>query len=355
MVPSPPSTTPVPPSVAPPVPASGPAGLELCHIGVVLRSVIGVEALLAVGTALVATDANAWLLAWSLASVAALPGVLAWLVVVCAARQPLAALGRRSAVARALATAAAGAAAAAFGLALRSWALDVHPPATVWLAALVAGAGLAWMFIGWLELRARAGAPAEARARLAQLQASIRPHFLFNTLNSAVALVRLDPERAESVLEDLAELFRIALAADQNPAAVVTLDDELALARRYLAIEEVRFGPRLQVRWELDAQAGSVRLPLLLLQPLVENAVRHGIEPADEGGLLRIRTQRERGRVVVSVANTLPLESVPRPGAGMALRNVRERLQLLHDVNATFAARREGDVFRVHITLPLPD
>jgi two-component system sensor histidine kinase AlgZ len=201
----------------------------------------------------------------------------------------------------------------------------------------------------WLRLRAKATLPAETTARLAELQSRIRPHFLFNTLNTALTLVRLDPAKAEGVLEDLAELFRVAIG---DTAESVSLAEEVELAQRYLDIEQVRFGTRLHVSWELDPEAGSARVPPLLLQPLVENAVRHGVEPSAEGGVIRIRTKVKVGRAVLSIANSVPKE-VSRPGSGMALKNVRERLRLMHDVAAQFETRQEADVFRVQIVVPL--
>jgi two-component system sensor histidine kinase AlgZ len=133
----------------------------------------------------------------------------------------------------------------------------------------------------------------------------------------------------------------------------VTLDQEVALARRYLEIEQVRFGDRLQLRWELDPAAGTARVPPLLLQPLVENAVRHGVEPSESGGMVRVRTRVRRGEVWISVANSVPHEA-SRPGSGLALANVRERLRLMHDVAARFEAGPDGDrVWRVQVVVPL--
>ena len=217
------------------------------------------------------------------------------------------------------------------------------------VAPPLAGAALAAALFQWLHLRAKATLPAETTARLAELQSRIRPHFLFNTLNTALALVRLDPARAEGVLEDLAELFRVALT---DAASRSTLADEVELARRYLAIEQIRFGERLQVAWELDPAAAGARVPPLLLQPLVENAVRHGVEPSPDGGTIRMRTRVKRGRAVVTIANSVPA-TPSRPGHGMALKNVRERLRLMHDVAAQFEARRGPDVFHVQIVVPL--
>jgi two-component system sensor histidine kinase AlgZ len=212
-----------------------------------------------------------------------------------------------------------------------------------------AGVGVAGLLWSWLAWRARVWQPAQAQARLAELQSRIRPHFLFNALNTALALVRSDPARAERVLEDLSDLFRTALA---DTSAATSLDEEIALARAYLAIEQVRFGDRLRVEWEIDRATGSARVPPLVLQPLVENAVRHGVEPAAGGGRVWVRAQARRGQAVITVSNTLP-EEPSVPGHGMALHNVRERLRLLHDVAAECTTWREGEVFHVRIVLPM--
>ena len=142
------------------------------------------------------------------------------------------------------------------------------------------------------------------------------------------------------------------MAITENPESV-SLAEEVVLAQRYLEIEQVRFGSRLQVVWELDPEAGLARVPPLLLQPLVENAVRHGVEPAPEGGVIRIRTRVKLGRALVSIVNSLPGTPRPQPGNGIALQNVRERLRLMHDMAAQFETRREADVYRVQIVLPL--
>jgi two-component system sensor histidine kinase AlgZ len=141
----------------------------------------------------------------------------------------------------------------------------------------------------------------------------------------------------------------VALA---DTGEAVTLGQEVTLAKRYLAIEQIRFGSRLKLVWDLDAAAELARVPPLLLQPLVENAVRHGVEPADEGGTIRVRTRVRMGRAVVSIANTVP-KAASRPGNGIALHNVRERLRLMHDVSAQFETRLDRGVFRVQIVVPL--
>jgi two-component system sensor histidine kinase AlgZ len=171
---------------------------------------------------------------------------------------------------------------------------------------------------------------------------------LFNTLNSAIALVRDEPAKAESLLEDLSDLFRHAL---MDQGEFVTLADEIALAQRYLAIEQVRFGDRIQVKWVLDPEASAAKLPPLLLQPLLENAVKHGVEPSANGAQIRISTQRRGASVIIKVANTVPAGH-GEPGSGLALDNVRDRLKLLHDVQGQFRSALEDGIFQVRIEVP---
>jgi len=322
------------------------AVFDVCHVGVVLRALLFVHGVLAIGVLFAASSFAAWLVQFSSGSSTAFPAVLIWLLAVCAAKQPLGALpvALQWTVAIGL-----GAASGAGGAQLAWLAAGDPLGSPTWLAPALAGAAMAAAMFQWLRLRAQATVPAETTARLAELQSRIRPHFLFNTLNTALALVRLDPIRAEGVLEDLAELFRVAIA---DTAESVTLSEEVELARRYLAIEQIRFGTRLQVSWDLDPHAGSARVPPLLLQPLVENAVRHGVEPADAGGVIRIRTRVKLGRALISVVNSVPSRP-SRPGSGIALRNVRERLRLMHDVAAQFDTKVERGVFRVQIVVPL--
>jgi len=192
-----------------------------------------------------------------------------------------------------------------------------------WFASAAAGALLSGMLLAGLFWRARAQTPAATAARLAELQSRIRPHFLFNTLNSAIALVRAEPLKAE-----------------------------IMLAQRYLAIEAIRFGERLQISWNLDALAMQARLPPLLLQPLVENAIKHGVEPSATGAQVKISTERRGGVVVVKVNNTTPA-GVGHRGNGLALANVRERLLLLHDVQARFQTVYRDGVFQVRLELPV--
>ena len=329
------------------------AAFDVCHPALALRAVLLVQAVLAIvalGTADSPADWGARQAALAFGGVA---GTLVWLVAVCGARRPLRRLGTAPRAALVLAL---GALAALLAWAPLWWAgLAPWVGGLRGAAVLLAGAGFAALLWAWLDMRSRIWHPANASARLAELQSRIQPHFLFNALNTALALVRVDPARAESVIEDLAQLFRTALA---DTGASVSLDEEIELARRYLAIEQIRFGKRLQVDWQIDsadARVGTARVPPLVLQPLVENAVRHGVEPSARGGRVRVQAVVQRGQVVVLVSNTVGDEP-GSPGHGMALHNVRERLRLLHDVGAQCDVWREpgpdGDIFHARIVLP---
>lgn len=317
---------------------------DACQLGVVLRAVSFVELVLAVAALFVAQTPLDWVLQLALLTGAALPATLAWLLAACALKHLLVRLSSRLQVGAAIVLGGLSGAGGCVTLLLAD-VLD-RPP---WIASGAAGALLAAVLAAGLLMRARARAPAAAAARLSELQSRIRPHFLFNTLNSAIALVRAEPARAEALLEDLSDLFRQALA---DPGEAVPLADEIELARRYLAIEQVRFGDRLQLEWSLDARAGRAMLPPLLLQPLVENAVRHGVEPSEQGATVRVSTRRQGSVVVIKVTNTVPA-GAGAPGHGVALDNVRDRLQLLHDVQARFRCGLVDGVYQVRMEVPV--
>jgi two-component system sensor histidine kinase AlgZ len=217
----------------------------------------------------------------------------------------------------------------------------------VWRDAILAAAAAA-ATLYWARLRGQSYLPALAEARLAALQSRIRPHFLFNSLNAVLGLIRSDARRAETILEDLADLFRV-LMRDHHQR--VPLDEEIALCRKYLDIESLRLGSRLMVEMQIDERATSALVPLLLLQPLVENAVLHGIEPAAEAGLVKIDVERRGNQVAVTISNPWHGEQV-RTGHHMGLSNVRQRLELLHDLEARLETRLEDGRFVLVMTLP---
>lgn len=189
-------------------------------------------------------------------------------------------------------------------------------------AALTAllGAALLRYFYVLAEWRARLAAV--SRAQFEALQARIRPHFLFNSMNTVAALIRVDPTAAERMVEDLTDLFRAALGADEAPS---TLGAELALMDRYLAIEQLRLGERLRVERDTAGLPVDLEMPSLLLQPLVENAVYHGIQPLRQGGTVRIAGRRVGGAVEIEIGNPLPPDA-PAPRNGHAQDNVRRRI-----------------------------
>ncbi|MGB3873948.1 MAG: histidine kinase [Stenotrophomonas sp.] len=183
------------------------------------------------------------------------------------------------------------------------------------------------------------------QAELEALQARIHPHFLFNTLNTGAALVHEQPEKAEQLLLDLADLFRAALAGP----SLIPLHEELLLARRYAEIEQLRFGSRMQVEWALPEVLPELPVPTLSIQPLVENAIHHGVEPSTTCCLLRIAVEAAANHVRVSVSNDLPPSSAfPRTGHGVGLHAVRERVAAM---GGQVETRIEAGRYEVTMTL----
>jgi len=215
------------------------------------------------------------------------------------------------------------------------------------IAALLGAAMLRYFYV-LAEWQARLAAVAHARVEA--LQARIRPHFLFNSMNTVAALVRVDPEAAERTVEDLSELFRAALGQDDTHSG--TLGEELHLVDRYLDIEQLRLGERLHVRRELDDLPLDASMPVLLLQPLVENAVRHGVQPLREGGEVVLRGTREGSMMRIEIDN--PLAETPTiGGSGHGLNNVRQRVAYHFGPRASMDAGPQGNRFVVKLYLPI--
>lgn len=319
---------------------------DACQVGVVLRTVLVVQAVLAVVMMFFETTLIGWGAKLALITGGALPGTLLWLIITCSLKHQLQRLPRTWQYAAGVGL---GFVSGLYASCMLLLAAAIQSPP--WLASGFAGALFAAALVAALEWRAKGRTPAATAAKLAELQSRIRPHFLFNTLNSAIALVRQEPARTESLLEDLSDLFRAALAEHGES---VTLAQEIELAKNYLSIEQVRFGERLQVQWQLDPAANTAKLPPLLLQPLVENAVHHGVEPSPQGASIVISTKREGSKVMVMISNTLPITTkASTSGSGIALNNVRERLSLLHDLESSFQAGVKNGQFMVRIELPV--
>jgi two-component system sensor histidine kinase AlgZ len=187
-------------------------------------------------------------------------------------------------------------------------------------------------------------------AELKALKAQVNPHFLFNSLNSISALTSIDASRAREMCILLGEFLRMTLGLGEK--AAVPLREELELLRRFLAIEKVRFGARLQVDEHIDAQAQSCLVPPLILQPLVENAIAHGIANLPQGGTVRLRAQCSDGRLQIWIENSFDAETARTRKGGMGLTNVRQRLEARHPKQANMQAVAEEDSFRVSLSIP---
>ncbi|MBS1160846.1 MAG: Histidine kinase internal region [Proteobacteria bacterium] len=226
--------------------------------------------------------------------------------------------------------------------------LGLGETVSVGRATLLAVAACA-LLLAYFELRAGAFSPIQAEARLAALNARIRPHFLFNSLNAVLSLIRAQPQRAEAALESLSDLFRAAM---RDPAELVSLADEIALGRQYLELEHLRLGERLKVEWAIGTVPMALPIPPLMLQPLLENAVYHGIEPAPEGGTVRVAIDQLGDELRLRIANPTVGQVQHAAGNQMALANIRERLALYYDLEARLEIEADAHHYEVRIILP---
>ncbi len=318
---------------------------NFCHLGVNLRIALTVEAALVAGVVARAPDAPAFWAEFIALSALAQPALLLTLLVLCVAGRWLRALPYRLGAGFTLALGAAVPVLVTLWLNPLLAGMDAYPPAAVGLFALLVGAGL----LAYFNLRARALSPAITEARLQALQARIRPHFLFNTLNAVLSLVRSDPRRAEHALENMADLFRALMG---NASHLAPLEDEVALSRAYLELEQLRLGDRLQVSWHINKMPGDALIPPLVIQPLVENAVYHGIEPLAGGGEISLNIYRSADKVHILVRNPIGQDASHHKGNRIALANIRERLLLHFDLDAQLKLEPLGAVYQVHIVIP---
>jgi two-component system sensor histidine kinase AlgZ len=214
------------------------------------------------------------------------------------------------------------------------------------MALILFGLALRYFYV---QHRAQQMILMESRSRLQALQARIRPHFLFNSLNTIASLTYDEPERAERAIENLADLFRASLRADIS----VTLEREIELTRDYIELEQLRLDDRLRVVWDIRAPTTELTLPALTLQPLVENAIYHGIEPAPDGGEVTVSIYRDDA-FYIEITNPAFEQGAHshREGNRMALDNIAERLLLAFEGRAKIEHVVENDLYRVVITLP---
>lgn len=325
---------------------------DCCNIGVVFRSLVAVNVVVLLAIMLRTTGYKSGLQEFVETSMLVELACLSSLVVLCGVRQIVKTMPLW--VQRAV-TALVPAAITSLLIRMLSsnmWFVDSFTHLTNIDGMVVAGLfGITLQH--YFELRTRAFSPALVEARLQALQARIRPHFLFNSLNAVLSLIRNEPKQAEATLEDLADLFRVLM---RDARDMTTLEKEIRLCRQYLSIEKVRLGDRLQVKWEAtnitDSVLHKAQVPSLLLQPLLENAVHYGVEPATEPALIQIKLNRSMDRIEIAITNPWYGGEQTSDGNHMALNNIRERLALLYDVEAQIATSVENGLFEVRLRFP---
>ena len=314
-----------------------------CNVGVVLRVALGVNAAAAV--AVLASQPH-WRPGWARfveLSAVLEPALLMTLLAWCALRRfvpglPLA--GQR------LLTWLVPVACAGAMVELIGPDLFAGPRWPALLVALAMGIAAQHYF----ELRARAFSPAVTEARFQALQSRIRPHFFFNSLNTVIAVVRSDPPRAERMLESVAELFRAVMG---DVRRLVPLEQELDLCRKYVEIEQTRLGDRLHVEWDVGAVHPRARVPQLLLQPVIENAVRYGAERLAGDCRIVVRVRQLGFRLEMFVSNPVAKDPLQREGNQIGLANIRGRLALIYDLEGELATRVRHDRFELTMTIPV--
>jgi len=315
------------------------------NLGVLLRILLSVNAC---ALLLAMQDANSLAQVWQhMADSAALlePILLATVGVLACLRDPLLRLPYREGV---LATAGV---ALGVALGLRAGLFGFLPGSRADYLRLLCWAGAAtWALLAYFRLRSRALSPLLAEARLQALQARIRPHFLFNSLNAVLSLIRKEPAKAERALEDLADLFRVFMAENRELAL---LSREVELASQYLGIEALRLGERMKVEWHTERMPSDAMIPPLTLQPLMENAVYHGIEPSVEPGIIAINIYGARNEVHIDIRNPYFRDGGQHhAGNKMAMANIRERLALHFDAEANLKTTVGSDYYQVHLIIP---
>ncbi len=236
--------------------------------------------------------------------------------------------------------------ASVYGLLAKLWFFNDFPEFS---RVLFCAFSISGLILYYFNLYYRAHSPAVTEARLQALQARIRPHFLFNSINAVLSLIRSQPKQAETALEDMADLFRVLMADNRE---LVPLAQEIALCRQYLALEKLRLNERLNIQWKIDNMPPDAMIPPLILQPLLENAVYHGIEPLANGGTITIQIYTQLNEIHLVLTNPVDAKNNHQHGNKMALNNIKERLTLHFDLEASLKSKLENDEYEVHIVLP---
>jgi two-component system sensor histidine kinase AlgZ len=319
---------------------------NFCNLGVMLRSLLAVNVLLVAGAMIRAPSIEGLWYEFLLFAALGEPLLILSLVALCIARPWLHAVGYLGAIAL-LALFELGVTWVFFSLTPDLALFEHHPMSYGQVAFLVLF--VTAVLLAYFDLRSRALAPAIAEARIQALQARIRPHFLYNSINAVLSLIRSEPRRAERALEDLADLFRVLMADNRTLAPV---SKEVELAKQYLALESLRLGERLRVTWRTETMPGDALVPPLILQPLVENAVYHGIEPSEAGGEIEIDVALRDKQLVMELKNPFPGGGRHSSGNRMAIVNIRERLQLHFDAEASMRSEVKDGTYKVTIRVP---
>jgi two-component system sensor histidine kinase AlgZ len=319
---------------------------SFCNLGVMLRSMVAVNVLLAAAAVIRAPSLEAVPVQMLAFAAFGEPMLILSLVALCAARPWLVKLGYGAAYA----VIAAFEVALAWGFHQLAGQLAFMGERMPFLQLAAITVFVAGISLAYFDFRMRALSPAVAEARIQALQARIRPHFLYNSINAVLSLMRSDARRAERALEDLADLFRVLMADNRTLAPIA---NEVELARQYLALEELRLGERLRVSWKIEGMPSDALVPPLILQPLVENAVYHGIEPSEAGGEIVIDVGLAGKQLVMELRNPVPSGGA-RHAAGnkMAIVNIRERLQLHFDAEASMRSEVKDGTYHVTIRMP---
>ncbi len=205
------------------------------------------------------------------------------------------------------------------------------------------------MVLYYFHLQERAYSPAIAEARLQALQARIRPHFLFNSINAVLSLIRSQPKRAETALEDMSDLFRVLMSENRE---LVPLAEEISLCHKYLDLEKLRLEDRLKITWQIDDMPSDAMIPPLILQPLLENAVYHGIEPLPEGGEITVNIYTKLKELYIVISNPYAPQNDKHIGNKMAMKNIKERLQLHFDWESSLKTESKNNRYFVRIRMP---
>lgn len=237
----------------------------------------------------------------------------------------------------------------------RQFGSQVNAINTIGILLYLLSVAFHYVLIAMEDSRRAAVQATEARilardAELRALKAQVNPHFLFNSLNSISALTSIDPSRAREMCILLSEFLRLTLGLGEKSA--IPLSEELALLEHFLAIERVRFGTRLRVEEEIQEKSKSLLVPPLVLQPLVENAVVHGIANLPEGGVIRLVSEFQDGRLLLTIENTFDREATTTRRNGMGLANVRRRLEGRYGTDASVHVDSQTDRFRVELSMP---